>query len=56
LRGVGQLEQRLREAAKLGFAQALVPRTASGRLPAHMTGIEVIPVATLREAVHALGL
>jgi DNA repair protein RadA/Sms len=56
LRGVGQLEQRLREAAKLGFLKALVPRTASGRLPAQMAGIEVQPVATLRDAVHALGL
>jgi len=56
LRGVGQLEQRLREAAKLGFAQALVPRSASGRLPAKMAGIEVLPVATLRDAVHTLGL
>ena len=29
LRGVGQLEQRLREAAKLGFSWALVPRPAA---------------------------
>ena len=32
LRGVGQLEQRLREASKLGFVQALVPNGAGRRL------------------------
>jgi DNA repair protein RadA/Sms len=56
LRGVGQLEQRLREAAKLGFLRALVPRTAGRRLPREMGGIEVLPVATLRDAVHSLGV
>ncbi len=56
LRGVGQLEQRLREAAKLGFVRGLVPRTSGGRLPSELGGINVIPVATLRDAVNALGL
>jgi DNA repair protein RadA/Sms len=56
LRGVGQLEQRLREAAKLGFSKALVPRTATLRLSGDVSAIEVVPVATLREAVHTLGL
>jgi DNA repair protein RadA/Sms len=56
LRGVGQLEQRLREAAKLGFGRALVPRIAGRRLPKEVGGIEVLPVATLRDAVHTLGL
>src|SRR6266851_1923138 len=56
LRGVGQLEQRLREAAKLGFVKALVPRSAGRHLPKEIGGIEVLPVATLRDAVHTLGL
>ncbi|MDQ6671281.1 MAG: DNA repair protein RadA [Chloroflexota bacterium] len=57
LRGVGQLEQRLREAGKLGFVQALVPRGVGRRLAsADVGGIEVVPAATLREAVGALGL
>jgi DNA repair protein RadA/Sms len=56
LRGVGQLEQRLREAAKLGFLRALVPRAAGQRLPREMGDIEVLAVATLRDAVHTLGL
>jgi DNA repair protein RadA/Sms len=53
LRGVGQLEHRLREAAKLGFGRALVPRTPS--LP-EVPGIELISVGTLRGAVRAAGL
>ena len=56
LRGVGQLEQRLREAAKLGFLQALVPRTAGQHLPREVGGLDVLAVATLRDAVHTLGL
>jgi DNA repair protein RadA/Sms len=57
LRGVGQLEQRLREASKLGFAQALVPSGVGRRLSTvEAGGIEVVAAATLREAVAALGL
>jgi DNA repair protein RadA/Sms len=51
LRSVGQLEQRLREAAKLGFARALVPRA---RLPDSLGGLEVVPASTLREAARSL--
>jgi DNA repair protein RadA/Sms len=52
LRGVGQLEQRLREAAKLGFASALVPQNRAPR----DAGFAAIPVATLRDAVRILKL
>ena len=55
LRGVGQVEQRLREAAKLGFASALVPRSTTQRLPREL-GLAAIPVATLRDAVRVLKL
>ena len=51
LRGVGQLEQRLREAAKLGFNRALVPRSGVGT-----AGLEVEPLATLRDALRAVSL
>jgi DNA repair protein RadA/Sms len=49
LRSVGQLEQRLREAAKLGFVRAVVPRSATAR---GLTGVglEIVQAATLREA------
>jgi DNA repair protein RadA/Sms len=53
LRAVGQLEARLREAAKLGFLKALVPHT--GRVEARGE-ISATRVATLRDAIRALGL
>lgn len=54
LRSVSQLETRLREAAKLGFRRAVVPRN----LPAGMavSGIEVRTASTLPEAAGLAGL
>ncbi len=50
LRTVAQLERRLSEAARLGFKRALIPKTnAKITLP---KGLEVIPVATLKEAIN----
>ena len=49
LRAVGGTERRLREAARLGFARALVPRTRSG--PPAGPGMEVVAVATVRDAL-----
>jgi DNA repair protein RadA/Sms len=54
LRPVSQLEARLREAAKLGFRTAIVPRAALS-LPA-APPLDLIPVSTLREAARALSL
>ena len=53
LRGVGGLERRLREAARLGFERAIVPR--SGRSPQSdpLEGLDIVAVATLREAIDA---
>jgi DNA repair protein RadA/Sms len=51
LRSVTGLERRLREAARLGFARAIVPRAGrSGSTPS-IDGFDVVAVATLREAV-----
>jgi DNA repair protein RadA/Sms len=55
LRAVSGLERRLREAARLGYRRAIVPRAAArdGQVP---PDIELVPVATLREAIErALG-
>ena len=52
LRAVGGLDRRLREAARLGFARALVPRPRGRELPA-IAGLEVVVVGTLRDAVRA---
>jgi DNA repair protein RadA/Sms len=52
LRSVGQLEIRLREAAKLGFERALVPRSTSLQSVRGL-GLQIVPAATLREAINA---
>src|SRR4051794_36461549 len=55
LRSVGGLDRRLREAARLGFTRALVPRPG-GRETATIDGLETIVVGTLADAVRvALG-
>jgi DNA repair protein RadA/Sms len=54
LRGVPQLEQRLREAAKLGFSRALVPRVTSTRFLEGVADIELTRVSSLHEAIGAL--
>ena len=55
LRSVGGLDRRLREAARLGFTRAIVPRSSRGQ-PAAPAGIEVIVVGSLAEAIRmALG-
>ena len=51
LRAVSGLERRLREAARLGFGRAIVPAAGRGELPPVVAGLEIVPVATLRDAV-----
>ena len=50
LRWVGQMDARLREAAKLGFKRAIVPRRVR-RSEAWPQGIEVVEARSLREAI-----
>ena len=50
LRAVGGLERRLREAGRLGFTRALIPRPPGGRMPS-VDGLTVEAVGTLREAI-----
>ena len=52
LRPVGGLDRRLREAARLGFTRALVPRPRGRDLPA-IPGMDVVVVGTLGDAVRA---
>jgi len=49
LRAVSQLDRRVNESARLGFKRCLVPKVAAGVSP--VSGIELIPVSTLREAI-----
>ena len=48
VRGVSHLEQRLKEAEKLGFKRCLVPR--SSKVPKN-PGIEVLAAHSLEEAI-----
>jgi DNA repair protein RadA/Sms len=52
LRRVARIEARLREAARLGFVRAGVPRVQADEAAA--AGIEIVPLGTLREAFEAL--
>jgi DNA repair protein RadA/Sms len=53
LRPVAGVERRLREAARLGFATAIVPRPGRGGRPPETPGLHVLEVATLRDAIAA---
>lgn len=54
LRSVGQMEVRLREAAKLGFRRAILPRGAHGL--GDIPGLSIAAVSTVREAASAAGI
>ncbi len=51
LRSVVGLERRLREAARLGFGLAIVPRPGRGHEIPTVPGLEVVAVGSLREAI-----
>ena len=53
LRSVSGLDRRLREAARLGFGRAIVPRPGGGAPVPDVAGLETIAVSTLREAIEA---
>ncbi len=55
LRSVPGLERRLREAARLGFSTAIVPRPGRGGRSPDVPGLEIVEAATLRDAI-GLGL
>ncbi len=50
LRSVSGLERRLREAARLGFTRAVVPR-AGGRVPSSVDGLEVVASGSVADAI-----
>ena len=52
LRAVGGLERRLREAARLGFTRAIVPRS-QGRDPVRVPGVELVVTGSLADAIRA---
>ena len=50
IRPVNRIEQRIAEAAKLGFKQIVVPKSNIKRLDTARFGIEVLPVSKVEEA------
>ena len=57
LRPVGQLELRLQEAARLGFNRVVAPTGSGLEQQAHQLGVQLLPAATVAEAlVAALGV
>jgi DNA repair protein RadA/Sms len=52
VRSVSLLEQRLKEARRLGITEAVVP--AGGRLPENTSGMKIVQVHTLSDAVNWL--
>ncbi len=51
LRPVAGLDRRLREAARLGFVRAIVPRSSRGARPIEVAGMEVVAVGSLADAI-----
>jgi predicted ATP-dependent serine protease len=50
---VGGLARRLREAARLGFARAIVPRPGRTAASVDVPGLEVVTAGSVREAIAA---
>jgi DNA repair protein RadA/Sms len=53
LRPVGQLELRLQEAARLGFNRVVAPTGSGLERQAHQLGVQLLPAATVAEALAA---
>jgi DNA repair protein RadA/Sms len=51
LRSVAGLERRLREASRLGFGTAIVPRPGRGGRAVDVPSLDIVEVATLRDAI-----
>jgi len=52
LRAVGHLENRLKEAAKLGFKRVILPKTSTTQ-KLNVTGIKPVYARSVREAIDA---
>lgn len=55
VRSVGQIEQRVKEAGRLGFRRVIVPAGKKGKGVVKMDGVEVVGVRRIGEAVEEMG-
>ena len=53
-RAVSNLEQRVREAARLGFTRAIVPYRNVEKRPIEVEGMTIIPVKSVFEVIREL--
>lgn len=53
LRAVSGLERRLKDAVRSGFRTAIVPRPSRGTTSVRVAGMDILEVATLRDAIEA---
>jgi DNA repair protein RadA/Sms len=53
LRSVSQVERRVTEAARLGFSRVILPAASYRRSPMANSGVELIPVASVANALEA---
>jgi DNA repair protein RadA/Sms len=56
VRAVPRLDQRLSEAARLGFSKALLPADAAGGIGGRIPGLEARAVSTLTQALEVVGV
>ncbi|HOA38347.1 MAG TPA: magnesium chelatase domain-containing protein, partial [Flavihumibacter sp.] len=54
IRSVNRIDQRIAEAAKLGFEKMLIPRNNFKNLPATKLSIEIVPVGKVEEVYRLL--
>jgi DNA repair protein RadA/Sms len=54
VRAVSNLEQRVREASRLGFTKAIVPYRNVEKRPLAVDGIEIIPIKSIYEALKVM--
>ena len=54
IRGVRSCGQRVREAAKMGYKRAMIPKSNMNPELESISDIEIIPVSTIREAMDVI--
>jgi len=53
VRGIGQMDARIREAARMGFTRCILPKT-QGRNPETVAGIKTVRISNIRELAESL--
>jgi DNA repair protein RadA/Sms len=54
VRGIHQAEMRMKEASKLGFKRCLLPKSNRSRITLEFSGIEIVGIGSVEEALETL--